>query len=88
MFLQKVTRRTTYLKNSFCWGLEVKNENSRIRIHWSEAWILGSGSGPKCHGSTTLAPRKANQQRNFDSRNFYNCYETFCEKKKISFANS
>ncbi len=28
----------------------------RIRIHWSEAWIRGSGSGstPKCHGSGTL----------------------------------
>ncbi len=28
----------------------------RIRIHWSEAWIHGSGSGstPKCHGSATM----------------------------------
>jgi hypothetical protein len=28
----------------------------RIRIHQSEAWIRGSGSGttPKCHGSGTL----------------------------------
>jgi hypothetical protein len=28
----------------------------RIRIHWSEAWIRGSGFGstPKCHGSATL----------------------------------
>jgi hypothetical protein len=32
----------------------------RIRIHQSEAWIRGSGSGsgstPKCHGSGTLLP--------------------------------
>jgi hypothetical protein len=29
---------------------------TRIRIHWSEVWIRGSGSGstPKCHGSATL----------------------------------
>jgi hypothetical protein len=27
---------------------------SRIRIHQSEAWIRGSGSTPKCHGSATL----------------------------------
>jgi hypothetical protein len=26
----------------------------RIRIHKSEAWIRGSGSTPKCHGSETL----------------------------------
>jgi hypothetical protein len=26
----------------------------RIRIHLSEAWIRGSGSTPKCHGSGTL----------------------------------
>jgi hypothetical protein len=36
--------------------LKVKDENSRIRIHYSEAWIRGSGPGstPKCHGSATL----------------------------------
>ncbi len=36
--------------------LKVIEENSRIRIHWSEAWIRGSRSGstPKCHGSATL----------------------------------
>jgi hypothetical protein len=30
----------------------------RIRIHQSEAWIRGSGSGstPICHGSGTLLP--------------------------------
>jgi hypothetical protein len=42
----------------FYWHLEVQWENSRIRIrfriHWSEAWIPGSGSTPKCHGSATL----------------------------------
>jgi hypothetical protein len=26
----------------------------RIRIYQSEAWIRGSGSTPKCHGSGTL----------------------------------
>ncbi len=26
----------------------------RIRIHMTEAWILGSGSTPKCHRSATL----------------------------------
>jgi hypothetical protein len=34
--------------------LKVKDENSRIRIHWSQTRIHGSGSVPKCHGSTTL----------------------------------
>jgi hypothetical protein len=36
--------------------LKVNDENSRIRIHLSAAWIRGSGSGsiPKCHGSGTL----------------------------------
>ncbi len=34
--------------------MKVKDENSRIRIHWPEARIRGSGSVPKCHGSITL----------------------------------
>ncbi len=36
--------------------LKVNDENSRIRIriHYSEAWIRGPGSTPKCHGSATL----------------------------------
>ncbi len=34
--------------------LNVKDKNSRIRIHFSEAWIRGSGSVPKCHRFTTL----------------------------------
>jgi hypothetical protein len=63
MYLEKEIRR----KNSFFVGvLKVKDENSRIwsrirrRIHWSEARVRGSGSGsvPKCHGSTTLAETK------------------------------
>jgi hypothetical protein len=36
----------------------IKQKNSMIRIriwiHWSEAWIGGSGSTPICHGSGTL----------------------------------
>jgi hypothetical protein len=36
--------------------LKVNDENSRILIHYSEAWNRGSRSGstPKCHGSGTL----------------------------------
>ncbi len=45
-------------KNCFCWRLNVNDENSRIRIRIripkSEAWISGSGSTPKFHGSGTL----------------------------------
>jgi hypothetical protein len=37
--------------------LKVSDENSRIRIHWSETWIRGSESTPKCHGSATLLRR-------------------------------
>jgi hypothetical protein len=43
-----------FFKLDFCWCLEGQEENSRIRIHSSEAWIRGSGSTPKCHGSATL----------------------------------
>jgi hypothetical protein len=50
-----------FLKNSFFVGiLKVNDENRgiriRIRIHYSEAWIRGSGAGftPKYHGSETL----------------------------------
>jgi hypothetical protein len=34
----------------------VRGMDPRIRIHWSEAWIhgIGSGSTPKCHGSAKL----------------------------------
>jgi hypothetical protein len=41
--------------------LKVKDENSRIRIYWSEAQISGSGSVPKCHESTTLPPANGKQ---------------------------
>jgi hypothetical protein len=47
------------IKISFFVGiLKVSDENRRIRIriHLSEAWIPGSGSTPKCHGSATLVP--------------------------------
>jgi uncharacterized Zn-finger protein len=37
--------------------LKFDDENSRIRIHWSEAWIRESGSTPTCHGSGTLTRR-------------------------------
>jgi hypothetical protein len=30
----------------------------RIRIHWSEVRIRGSGSAPKCHGSPTQQKKK------------------------------
>jgi hypothetical protein len=48
------------IKNKFFAGiLKVNDKNSRIRIQDQdpfEAWICGFGSGttPKCHGSTTL----------------------------------
>jgi hypothetical protein len=63
MYLQKVTSRKIVLKNLFNAGiLKVNDENSRIRIHLSEAWIRGSGSGsgstPKCHRSGTLVVNK------------------------------
>ncbi len=50
-------QKTLEEKNGFVGILRVKDENSRIwiRIHWSEVRIRGSGSVPKCHGSTTLA---------------------------------
>jgi hypothetical protein len=55
MFLQKVICRKTFLFYLFFGGaLKVNDENSRIRIHKSEARILASGSTPKCHGSATL----------------------------------
>ncbi len=51
MYLQKVTGRKNCVKKLvFCWHLE----GQWIRIHKSEAWIRGSGSTLKCHGSGTL----------------------------------
>jgi hypothetical protein len=55
MYLQEVEK--LFEKNLFFVGvLKVNDENSRIRIriYYSEAWIRGSGSTPKCHGSGTL----------------------------------
>jgi hypothetical protein len=52
-------KQKTLYKNLFFVGvLKVSDENSRIRIHYSEAWIRGSGCGStlKCHGSATLVP--------------------------------
>jgi len=63
MYLQKVISRKNCVKNygSFLlasWRSMTKIAGSgsriRIRIHMSEAWIRGSGSTPKCHGSGTL----------------------------------
>jgi hypothetical protein len=53
-----------FLNLFFVGILKVSDENRRIgiciriRIHQLEAWIRGSGSTPKCHGSATL--QKAN----------------------------
>jgi hypothetical protein len=59
MYLQKVISKKLFKKLVFCRHLgKVYDENSRIRIHWSETWIRGSRSGsgstPKCHESATL----------------------------------
>jgi hypothetical protein len=60
MYLQKVIRRKTFLKLILFCVLKINDENSRIRIririHKSEAWNRGPGSGftQKCHGSGTL----------------------------------
>jgi hypothetical protein len=45
-----------FFKLVFVGVLKVNDENSRVRsrIHESEAWIRGSGSTTKCHGSGTL----------------------------------
>ncbi len=56
------THKTFFYNLFFVGVLNFIDENSRIqvqfriRIHYSEAWIHGSGSGfaPKCHGSGTL----------------------------------
>ncbi len=47
--------RKNMKKKKFC-IVKVTEERSRIRIgiHFSEVWIRGSGSAPKCHESTTL----------------------------------
>ncbi len=52
MYLQRVISRKTQKTQFFVGVLKVKDENSRTQ--WLEARIPGSGSVPKCHGSTTL----------------------------------
>ncbi len=52
----KSNMQENFFINLFVVGvLKVNDENSRIpiRIHLSEAWIRGSGSVLKCHGSAT-----------------------------------
>ncbi len=50
----------------FVGALKINDEKSRIRIririHQLEAWIRGSGSTPKCHGSGTLEKIIPDQQ--------------------------
>jgi hypothetical protein len=41
---------------------KIAGSGSEIRIHWSEAWIRGSGSVPKWHGSTSLYKKKQKKQ--------------------------
>jgi hypothetical protein len=56
-YLQKVLSKKMFKQKWFFVGiLKVNDEKSRIRIriHYSESWIRGSGSTPKCHGSGTL----------------------------------
>jgi hypothetical protein len=66
MYLQKVISRKNCVKNSFLAGiLKVNDENSRIRIQYSDPDPLVRGMDPriririptpKCHGSGTLVP--------------------------------
>jgi hypothetical protein len=59
MYLQKEVRRKTFCLNLFFVGIfKVNDENSRIRIriHYSETWIRGSGSTPKCFGIFVPVP--------------------------------
>ncbi len=59
MCLQKVTSRKNCVKKLvFFLNLKVNDKNGRsrirIRVQQSKAWIRGSGSTSKCHGSGTL----------------------------------
>ncbi len=48
-------RNTDFFLNQLFVGiLNVNDENIRILIHQSEAWIRGSGFTTKCHESATL----------------------------------
>ncbi len=53
MYLQKVISKTNYTFFAGTLEFSDKNSCSRIRIHQSDARILGSGSVSKCHGSGT-----------------------------------
>ncbi len=48
----KIKQQRNFKKFIFCWILKVTDEQSRIRK--SVILIRGSGTIPKCHGSTTL----------------------------------
>jgi hypothetical protein len=84
MHFQKVISKNTFEQTNyfFVGNLKVNEENSRIRIrirvriririHLSEAWIRGSGSTPKCHGSATLVECFAN----FATLNVVLCFRT------------
>jgi hypothetical protein len=53
----KSNMQTNFFYISFCRYLEGDEKSRiriRIRIHYLEAWIPGSGSTLKCHGSATL----------------------------------
>ena len=52
----RVSYKEKNMKNLFFGILKVTEERSRIRIriHYSEVRIRGSGSAPKCHGFPTL----------------------------------
>jgi hypothetical protein len=57
MYNQKIIQKNLQERiESFCWHLEGQGRYSmsRIRIHWTEAWIRGSGSVPiqKCPETT------------------------------------
>ncbi len=54
MYVNVPTKSRYFLNISFLLASKVHDENSRIWIHYSEAWIRGYGSTPKCYGSATL----------------------------------
>ncbi len=58
----------------FIGSLKVSDENSRIRIHYSEARIPGSGSVPKCHRSATLI-KDQNHVLNDREVSFFHCFK-------------
>jgi hypothetical protein len=60
---KKLCKKITFLLASGRSVTKIEGSGSRILIririwiHQSEAWIRGSGSTPKCHGSATLELR-------------------------------